>query len=264
MSWKKFIPIGFAMAKVSLFICSFFYFGFIIVQSQHSLDDVLLKFRRDYIDYKTKSIKSLDDLFFDVYIALDKSIDSSMTSYSKYNGTWNRICANISKTLDNGAKKRVQDTCDSMHSTIDLTYSIASRSMVSFYFGKLGSSSEFVDVAEDIFWEVEENMDTIPAMYNDDPKCVKPMLQKHKRTYSPLIDDITTFGRKSLDKMKTIFKSALKASEKVATSLSTTANSFNKCLKNSDPSKCVKDLVTNFRKFFDYYLIIIFSGETKN
>lgn len=42
-------------------------FVFVYAQYRDRLDNVLLKFREDFIDYKSKSIRNLDETFFKVY-----------------------------------------------------------------------------------------------------------------------------------------------------------------------------------------------------
>lgn len=229
------------MAKALVFLC-FILCGIIFVHAQYKFDDVLLKFRKDYIDYKTKAIRNLDDSFFKVYNGLSKNLYRVLDPYFKNSDKWNKICSNKSKiSLQESAENRLKNACRIIKSTIKLADPTINSEMISFYSGLLGSPTEFEDIADDVFFDVEDNMNSILPIYYADPKCAKPKLTKHLKAYTPAI---LAVGSKSLDNMYNIFHNASIASEKAANIFNAFTLNYNKCVRSKDPSKCIKDLVS--------------------
>lgn len=233
------------MAKVFLSL-SFLLSGFTFVYAQYTLDDVLLEFRRDYVSYKTKSIRNLDDSFFKVYDGLHRKLLEILDPYFKFGIFWNKVCSKTPVDLQKSSANQQENLCRVINSTTNLVAPMISNGMTSFFSGQLGAPSVFENIANGVFSIVEETMNWIPQIYFVSSSCVKKILSHHSEAYTPAIDAIFVVANRSMKSFNNIFLNATKASQMAAIVFQNLTEGYKFCMKGKFSSECIKYMVCKY------------------
>lgn len=231
------------MLKASLFLLVMIIVG--RSSSQFTFGTTLQKFRQDYVYYKCEAIKNIDVAFFRVYSELNSTLFRVMNPFVKLNDTFNKACKSFPmSTIKNSTASRLKNACKVINSVISLAYPTVNSCLITFYSGLLGGvTTPPKQIADEIFYLVEDQMNTIPTLYETNPRCVTLFLKNHTTTYKTAIDSILAMNRKATDNMFNLFYNATKASDSAYNTITTMTNALNSCAKNSKPTECVKSWV---------------------
>lgn len=214
------------------------------VLPQNVIDGFLVKFRHTYLIYKTEALQDLDASFFRAYSELNTALRKVIDPIQKIDSSLTKACASFpSWMLKNSTSARLNNTCRILGNLFDQTSQTLENGLIAFYPGLLGMPTSSQKKGEDIFYDVEDNLNLLASLYNADPKCVASQLKDHPKCYKPSIDLALAASKRTVDNSATLFHEARHATNRAEQFFTSFIAELNGCGKILNSTSCVKKMV---------------------
>lgn len=171
------------------------------------IDETLQKFREDILSFQISSFASLDSSFFEFYNNFYSSLKKSILQpYNRLQTDFNKSCANFPLVnLEDFAARRLVNICDDVQRFISRVLLFPDNVIDKYYPNpeSLTSPTLLELIADDYFTSMNKHLEFILHIYNQNQKCVVPLLEKFFDIYKQPIDEMIKFNKKRMVNMRT-------------------------------------------------------------
>lgn len=171
------------------------------------IDENLQKFREDILSFQISSFASLGSSFFEFYNNFYSTLKKSILQpYIRLQTDFNKSCANFPLfNLEDLAARRLINICDDVQRFISRVL-LFPKNVIDKYYPNpesLTSPTLLELIADDYFASMNKHLEFILPIYNQNQKCVVPLLEKFFDIYKQPIDEMINFSKKRMVNMRT-------------------------------------------------------------
>lgn len=213
------------------------------------LDKTMQQFREEILTFQSDTMIRLDYTFFKFYNILYSDLNNTILQPTiVLSEGFNKSCAEFPfYRLENNAARRLQNICDDLNHFFKRVLPFAWQVLAKYYPDPETLTKETIMelIAEDYFNEMDDYLEYVVPIYNQNPLCIIPSLQKFLSIYKKPIDQMIKMNENMIKMVKKGVKRDLKFIEKAISKLFRVVNRMLMCSEDKviDTFGCISDFV---------------------
>jgi hypothetical protein len=210
------------------------------------IDQSCQDIRNTYLSNKGNLIQKFDSHFFNIYNRIRSYGEAVINNYKRNATYWNATCANFTQMKGIRGATSVKNFCKDIGTLIKQMKWKLSNWMTTFYYNKLGMTTDTLDAIIDAWPAIEDHQNSILDLNQQNPDCVKAHSRNYSAVYVPYFNVADSVCRGIYANMSSYFKKSVDASYQIPGTIVGLANELKYCTNASHPdvNGCIAKFVS--------------------